>query len=495
VSTANAVPQRIARNALVRSGGEIVAKVASLLFFVTMARELGREGFGAFMFALGLTGTLLFAAGFGTDELTARDTARDRSRAARYLADVGALKAVSTTVLLGVAIIVVNLGDFSADSRAAVVIVGVGVAVETIARTWYAIFQAHERLELISLSLVLQRTATAAVGIAVLKAGGGVVASAVIYTGGALLGLALSELSVRRLVGRRPRPEPRHWPGLVRTSFPIGVAAVLFILLMRLDVTVLSFIAGEAEVGIYAAAYRLVESTQFIAWAITGATMPWLSRATSTEGDRGLARGYELGLKGMNGVLMPISLVFVLYAKPLIEVLYGPAFAPAVLPLQLLGLTGALYGMQSYASSTLIARDSPTVFARLVAVVVVINLAGNALAIPSYGADGAAAVSLGSTAILAAASVWLASRRIGGVQVARSFAGPLAGAGAMTLVALILPGPWVVALAVALVAYLAGLIATERLFFREDFGIFVGLLPNRVTAWSASRSRSGRGSA
>jgi O-antigen/teichoic acid export membrane protein len=495
VSAANVAPRRIARNALVRSAGEIVAKVASLLFFVTMARDLGREGFGAFMFALGLTGTLLFAAGFGTDELTAREVARDRRRAGRYLADIGALKAVSTLVLLGVSIAVASLGNFSSDARAAVAIVGVGVAVEAIARTWYMIFQAHERLELISLSLVLQRVATAVVGIVVLMAGGGVIASSLVYAGGALLGLALSELSVRRLVGRRPRPEPHRWPGLLKASFPIGVSAVLFILLMRLDVTVLSFIAGEAEVGLYAAAYRLVEATQFIAWAITGATMPWLSRAPGTEGGRGLARGYELGLKGMNAVLVPISLVFVLYAKPLVDVLYGPAFAPAVLPLQLLGLTGALYGMQSFASTTLIARDSPGTFARLVAVVVVINLAGNAVAIPCYGADGAAAVSLGSTAILAAASLWLASRRVGYVRLTRSFAGPLAGAGAMSLVALVAPGPPAVTLVLALLAYLGVFLGVERLLYREDLAILLGLLPRRLSAWSASRSRSGRRSA
>ena len=133
---------------------------------------------------------------------------------------------------------------------------------------------------------------------------------------------------------------------------------------MRLDVTLLSFIAGEEEVGLYAAAYRLVESTQFVAWAMSAAMMPWLARTAAG----GLTRGYELGLKAMNGVLLPISLVFMLFASGLIDLLYGSAFEPAVLPLQLLGLTSALYGMQSFASTTLIARDSPKTFGKLVAV-------------------------------------------------------------------------------------------------------------------------------
>ena len=62
--------RRIARNAFARASGEAVAKAASLVLYVTMARELGSEGFGTFMFALALTGALIIGAGFGTDELT-----------------------------------------------------------------------------------------------------------------------------------------------------------------------------------------------------------------------------------------------------------------------------------------------------------------------------------------------------------------------------------------------------------------------------------------
>jgi O-antigen/teichoic acid export membrane protein len=102
--------QRIARNALARLIGEVIGKAASLVFFVTMARELGREGFGAFMFALGLTGALVLCAGFGTDELTAREVARDRSRAGRFLADVISLKVVTCTALMAGALVVVSVG-------------------------------------------------------------------------------------------------------------------------------------------------------------------------------------------------------------------------------------------------------------------------------------------------------------------------------------------------------------------------------------------------
>ena len=53
------------RNAAVRSVGEIVAKAASIVFFVAVARELGKDGFGHFTFALALGVVLSAPAGFG----------------------------------------------------------------------------------------------------------------------------------------------------------------------------------------------------------------------------------------------------------------------------------------------------------------------------------------------------------------------------------------------------------------------------------------------
>ena len=217
----------------------------------------------------------------------------------------------------------VSVGDFSPDTLPAVALVGVGVAIEAVSRTWYSIFQAHERLDLVSLSVIVQRTATAVVGVALLLLGAGVITAAIVFMAGALLGLVTALFSARRLGVHADRPDRRRWGALLRAGMPIGIAGLLFVLLLRLDVTLLSFLSGEAEVGIYAAAYRLVEATQFLAWAISAAMLPWLARAQRAPTGGGLARGYELGLKAMNGVLLPIGLVFVLFARPLIDVLYG----------------------------------------------------------------------------------------------------------------------------------------------------------------------------
>ena len=60
-----------ARTLLATQGREAVTLRA-------IARELGETGFGDFIFGLSLSTVLFTAAGFGTDELIAREVARNR---------------------------------------------------------------------------------------------------------------------------------------------------------------------------------------------------------------------------------------------------------------------------------------------------------------------------------------------------------------------------------------------------------------------------------
>ncbi len=90
----------------------------------------------------------------------------------------------------------------------------------------------------------------------------------------------------------------------------------------------------------------------------------------------GLTRGYELGLAPMNGVLLPISLVFT-RSRRADRAALRKRVDPAVPPLQLVGLTSALYGMRLRLDDADRARLAEDVRRSWSAVVVVFNLGGN----------------------------------------------------------------------------------------------------------------------
>jgi O-antigen/teichoic acid export membrane protein len=473
-------PRVVARNAAFRIGGEVLAKVASFAFFVTMARQLGKDGFGEFQFALALTGALIYVAGFGTDQLLAREVAREHGRAGRLLADAAAVKVLGGLVMLGVAAIVANLGSSTAEGRVAVYVVGVGTLLEVLSKSWHAIFQGYERFELASATLIVQRTLTAAVGIAVLLAGGDVVTAAAVYAGGAAVAVLVAEWWLRRLGVHRAAITPAGWLPMVRAGVAIGLISLLITVLLRLDVTMLSFLADAATVGVYAVAFRLVEATQFLGWSMATAMLPWLAR---TEAN--LARGFALALKAVVSILLPVGLTFVLFAHGLVDLVYGSAFESSVVPLQILGLMTVLYGVNALGSMSLIARYRPSTYAKLLVPVIAINVVLNLILIPAYGAEGAAIAALTSGVLLAALALWQAHTVIGAINFAAALVGPLLAGAAMAAVALVLHAPWPVEAVVAGLAYACVLCTYERLRHPEDAGFYVSVLP-------VSRFRAGR---
>src|SRR5438270_2379135 len=149
-------PDRVAANTLARAAGEVLAKLASLAFYVVMARKLGASDYGAFVFALALTSALLLASGFGTDELVARQVSRKPASAGFHISNVTALKAFTGAALLGLSQAIVWIGGYPFSTRLATLLVGIGAALEVAARSWHAIFQARERLGLVSTCLIIQ---------------------------------------------------------------------------------------------------------------------------------------------------------------------------------------------------------------------------------------------------------------------------------------------------------------------------------------------------
>ena len=461
----------IARNAAVRTGGELLAKVASVAFFILIARELGEAAFGDFSFALALTSTLLLAAGFGTEELTTREISRDRSTVHVYITNVVAIKVVASVLLLAVAVGITFVGSYPEEVKLAVLLVGAGVAFENTGRSYWSVFQAFERQELLSLSLIIQRFSTLLIAAVVLAAGGGLTEVAGAFLAGAVLNLLTVRWALRRyVIELHFALDTSRWLGIMREGLPIGAIVLLGALLLRLDQTLISFFTpgtGNTEVGYYAAAFRLVEATLFIGWGFNSAALPWLSRQTG----RGVVDAYELGVKALAGVLAPITVVLVTLADPVIELLYGPGYAPAADSLQYLGLAVVLLSVNFYAATVLVAQDRPASFARAQLLVLVLNVVANALVIPEHGAAGAAAVALGSAVLLLVLGAVQVQRRIGRASVVRALAGPVLAAAAMAGAIELTALPLVPAALVGAAVYLAAGLAFERLAYPADFAL------------------------
>ncbi len=454
----------IARNTAAQVAGEVLSRVASLGLYVVMARALGRTGFGEFTVALSLSTLLLVLAGAGTESLISRETARDREQLHHLLWNANAIKLVLGTIAIAIAVVVSMVGHYSADVRVAVPLLGAAALIELLSKNLYAVFVGVDDMRPGALSLVLQRSITAAAGITALVLGAGIVAVAVIFIAGALVGLAYSSRALGRRVGK-PRREVSVSAArrLLLVAAPIGVAAVFNAVLFRVDTVILSLMKSEAAVGLYGAAYRVLDSTLFLSYAFVAALVPSLSRLTPQSSPT-VGETYEFGAKILATALFPLGVGAALFAGPVVRLVYGAGFTEAATALRLLGGTIALYGFSYLSSVLLVSQDRQRLMPWITGAVAVENIVLNVLLIPRYSFDGAAFATTVTELTRATVLIAFCVGTTGRISPLRIAAGPALGCGAMGLVTLLV-GTGPVGIAAAVVAYpLTLLVAEHRLF-------------------------------
>jgi O-antigen/teichoic acid export membrane protein len=470
--------RRAAKNTLVRAVGEIVGKGASLVLFAVLAREVGDSGVGVYVLAFAFVQIATMPIGLGIDMYLTREVSRNRRTASELLGDVVAVKALLAAVVVPVSFGVAFLLGYEAETRLVVYVLTAGLLMDGYARTLYSVFAAYERGELQAASLVAQRVPAAALGIAVLAAGFGVVAVAIAYTAGSAIGLLLAIAFVRRNMPEIGwRLSRARWRSLVSTNVPYAAQDIFGVLLARLDAVLLSVMATQAAVGRYGAAYRLIEATFFLTSSVGTAFFPmyaYLDRKSSPT----IGSAFQRSLKLTLALLVPCGVAFGVLAEPICRVVFGAEFEDAADPLRFLAVAVPLMGLITLSTAMIVARADVRRVYPLTAAMVVLNVALNVVLIPPHEEAGAAAAMVATELVFLGVLLSMAARLVGGLRWPK-VASPLVAGAAMGGVLAVVSAPLAWALVAGGVAYAAVLLAAERVLAPEDLRFAAGLLRRR----------------
>ncbi len=468
VSADEKAGRRALRNTGVRAAAEVVGKLATFALFAVLAREVGQSGLGAFVFAFAFLGLGMVPIALGCDSYMLRAIARDHSAADRLFFNVIALKlAMAVPVLSACFGAVVALG-YEGRTRDTVFVLAAGLMLDFLGKSLNGMFNAHERSDLLGRTLVIQRVTTAALGIGALAAGYGVVTVAALYSVGSATGYLVAVLSLKRHIGVPRRTiEPRGWGRLVRTSAPFAIQDVFTAMLFKLDAVILSLLATGAAVGLYGAAYRLLEATMFIGWALNGAFVAmyaYLGRDTDPTIGAVFGRSVKFALV----LLVPVSVSMAILAEPLTVLAFGPTFEAAADPLRLLAPVVLGLCLVALSSSLIVTRRDAKTMIRITGPMVALNVALNLALIPSLQASGAALAMLITEALFVAVAMRVAATEVGGLSWGATAGAPLLAGALMAPPMLALVELPAVSLAAGLLVYAGAFVAFERRISPQD---------------------------
>lgn len=378
----------IVRNVSSLVAAQIATKAVNLAVSVALVRWLGVTELGRYAYVLAFCFPFGALADFGVATLAIREASRVPAQSASVLA---AARRAALTVAVAASAGMVGLALLLAHDASVVVAIALGGLASIVsALTMPSLVRltAREQLDRLSLHRVIGAGLSAVITLGVLLDGGGVVA---LLAGSLATGVVMWRVA-RTLEGERgPAPAPTSGAALalLRSALPFGLLMAGFALYYRVDMLILEWLATPGELGRYAAAYRFLDAVIALAAALGGPLFPRLS-AVATSAPAEARRLLEAGWRPLLALGLPLTLGTVAVADGLVALLFGPAFAGAAPLLRLLILGTLPLFWANVGNHALIAADRVWPLVRVYALSALVNIAGNLVLVPRWGASGAA---------------------------------------------------------------------------------------------------------
>lgn len=397
-----ALGPRARRDSLLLAVGRVAAALLSFVWLLVIARHLGPAPFGRLMTLLSLAAIVGVVHDGGHQFALTETVARD----------VGSIRPASRLVIrrrlllasgAAVSVVIFYAATFDGEVAPAVIFAAsiLGTAVYS---SVTAGLRGAETIAPDAANEVLSRLFILGVGVPLLLSGGGLLAVVVAY-GVTELVSAIALLMVLRTWLRRRGVPPQSSafdPSGFRWSrlWPLAAALAVGTISYRVDMWMVALLRDDAEVGVYAAAYRLLEGLLIPAGAIATARLASIVRSPDTELPRRLTRlcAATVAVTGLPAIVLALTAPFVL------RLTFGSAFADSTSVLRLL-LAGSIASAAVVVVVPAISARSRTGSLVISLTSALANIGLNALFIPGRGAQGAAIASLITQGVTLVAAV------------------------------------------------------------------------------------------
>jgi O-antigen/teichoic acid export membrane protein len=508
--------QRVARNSLAPIILNLFNRGIDFAFAAVMLRLLGPELNGLYYYAIVLFGWFDIFTNFGLNLYVMREVARERAQALRLFINTSALRLLLS--LLGIPLLLLFLAVRQTDTTnplpdiatLAITLLYIGLIPSSLSTGLTALYYAFERAEIPAAVTTISTICKVLFGLAVLLAGWGIVglAAASILTN--LITLLILAWNARGMLtddkrqdaatamqgrlGGSPQQNvpPVSWrltiPNLdftlmrsmIGQSYPLMLNHFLATIFFKIDIILIETIHTATMVGQYSVAYKWLEALNIIPSFFTQALLPAMSR--QAQDDRtAFRRTYQLALKLLFSVALPVAIAFTFMAFFLVNVLGGAEYLPdGAIALQLMIWSIPIGWMNSLTQYALIALDLQRRVTWAFVAGVGFNIITNLIFIPTYGYRAAALTTIASELVLLIGFWWLLRSATGQINPLAIIGRPLLAGAAMFAVLLI---GWDAAPLVALLlsgAVYSGVLLALRPLTGEEWARLAPLLPSRL---------------
>jgi len=404
---------KVAYNAIVQAVSKFIATILGLVAIALITRYLGQTGFGQYTTIITFISFFAVIADLGLTLITVQMISKPDAHLDRTLGNLLALRLVSAIILLGIAPLAALFFPYSWEMKVGIFITSFAFLFTALGQILVGLFQKNLRMDKASIAEIVGRALLVIGFFIVIKYNYGLTGILAVTVFSNAASFLLQYLFALPFLKIKLQFDFVFWGEIIKKSWPLATTIILNLIYLRTDTLLLSIIPREseigilAEVGLYGAAYKVIDVLITLPFMFAGIILPILTARWAEKNKAGFALVLQKSFDAMMIVAIPLVIGTQLVADQIITVVAGADFVIAGKILKLLIIAcGAIFFGNIFAHAVIAIDRQKNIIGAYIFTAIT-SVIGYLIFIPLYTYYGAAWVTIYSEVVISLASFYL----------------------------------------------------------------------------------------
>lgn len=403
--------RRVAADVGIQLGGQVINIALGVVTTVVIVRALEATRYGEWATILAAIELIAMVGNLGLETVAIRLAAQEPEREGSW---VGAATSLRLAISLPMLVLFLGVLALMASDQTMVVtgiVLSLGFLTTAIS-TLRIVFRLHVRNHVTVAFTTLNSVLWAGAVIGIAASDGSMVAFAVAFMAIALIVQGGQALIALRTIQVHWKGARELWPRLLGIGISVGIAATLTFAYGRIDqILVYELVDDSADVGVYAAMYKILDNAGFVPMALMVTLFPIMAGLYPADKPR-LKRMMQIAIDYLTMVALGGLALTIAAAEPIIQLLYGADYVSGATVLTILVAAFVPICIGNVAGNMVVAMDLQRTYIWFAVAGLALNVPLNLLLIPELGIEAAAWITLLTELVVVSLSLAMVLRRI-----------------------------------------------------------------------------------
>ena len=326
----------VAKNTAIQILGKGISTALGIAVIALVTRALLPAGFGQYTNVITFVSFFGIIADLGLTLITAQMISEKDADEEKILGSILSFRIVTAFALFTLAPIVAMVTPYPAIVKWGIAIAAWSFFFVSVTQTMVGVFQKHLAMHFPMIAENAGRVALLGITIYGAYTGRNVLWFLSAVAAGNIVNFLFVQYYVRRFVRLRLAWNTEVIAEMWRRSVPIAISIIFNLVYLKADMLILSFVRPDVDVGLYGAAYRVIDILMMIPVMLIGVILPIATRAWS-EGDAArVRRAIQKTFDAFMMYAIPVLVGGLLVADRIMVLVAGSGFARSGAALQVL---------------------------------------------------------------------------------------------------------------------------------------------------------------